>query len=146
MSEMVGCHVGLSDHTLGIGVAVASIALGARVIEEHFTISRNEGGVDSAFSMEPHEMKELVRECTNAFLALGSVSYDPSEKERKSFQFRRSIYAVTDIKPGDQFSSDNIRIIRPNGGLEPRFYDTIIGKTCSKEIKRGTPLSLDHLL
>lgn len=138
MKELFKCNVGLSDHTLGIGVAVASIALGATVIEKHFTLSRADGGVDSAFSMEPQEMAQLVRECNAAWQALGEVSYGPTEQEKKSMIFRRSLYIVEDMKKGDVITEKNMRCIRPGLGLAPKYYDVIKGKKVSCDINRGT--------
>lgn len=146
MRELFNCQVGLSDHTMGIGVAVASVALGATVIEKHFTLSREDGGVDSAFSLEPDEMKALVIETERAWKALGEVKHGPTEKEKESLKFRRSIYAVKDIKAGEKFTKENIRVIRPGYGLEPKYYDLILGKTVKKDVKKGTPLSWDILL
>ena len=145
MRQHFNCEVGLSDHTLGIGVAVASVALGATVIEKHFTLSRADGGVDSAFSMEPEEMKLLVEETCKAWQSLGKVSYGTTEKEKASAKFRRSIYIVEDIKEGEEFTSENLRIIRPGSGLPPKFYDSIIGKKAGCDIKRGTPMSLEFI-
>lgn len=143
MREMFNCEVGLSDHTLGIGVALASIALGATVIEKHFTLSRANGGVDAKFSMEPHEMKSLVEESKRAWEAIGTVSYGPTEKETKSMQFRRSIYITQDMREGDVFSPDNLRIIRPGFGLPPKYYEIILGKKANTHINKGTPASWD---
>ena len=140
MREVFDVQVGLSDHTMGIGAAVASVALGATVIEKHFTLRRTDGGVDSAFSMELDEMKQLVEETYNAWQALGKVSYGPTEQEKDSIRFRRSVYVVTDIKKGKEFKSDNIRIIRPGYGLPPKYYDVILGKKASCDIKKGTPM------
>lgn len=137
------CKIGLSDHTLGIGAAVASIVLGATVIEKHFTLSRAEGGVDSAFSMEPTEMKQLVEECNNAYKALGKVTYDLSESEKKSLKFRRSLYVSKDIKKGEKFTAENIRSVRPGYGLHPRHYEQILGKKAIKDLKFGTPLKME---
>ena len=139
MKELFGCEVGLSDHTLGIGAAVASIALGASVIEKHFTLSRAEGGVDSVFSLEPEEMKQLVRECRTVYEALGEVQYEMAEQEKKSLQFRRSLYVVEDMKAGDVFTEKNLRRIRPGLGLAPKYYDIILGKKSNRDIERGTP-------
>ncbi len=139
------CKVGLSDHTLGIGASIASVALGACVIEKHFTLSRADGGVDSAFSMEPAEMKQLVEECQNAFKALGKVSYDLSESEKKSTNFRRSIYVVQNIKKGEIFTNENIKSIRPSYGLHTRYYEKILGKISKKDLSIGTPLKLEYL-
>jgi pseudaminic acid synthase len=143
MASMFNCHAGLSDHTLGVGVAVASVALGARVIEKHFTISRAEGGPDAAFSMEPQEFKMLVEETERAFLGLGEVQYGIQEAEKKSQRFKRSIYIVEDMKAGDVFSEKNIRIIRPGLGLAPSFFETIIGKRLNKDARKGTALNFD---
>ena len=143
MRELFGCAVGLSDHTLGIGASVASVALGAVVIEKHFTLSRAEGGVDAAFSLEPAEMAQLVRECRTAALALGTVSYERAEQEQKSLQFRRSLYVVEDMKAGDVFTEKNLRRIRPGMGLSPKYYDIILGKKANCNITRGTAVQWD---
>lgn len=143
MRELFGCAVGLSDHTLGIGASVASVALGATVIEKHFTLSRAEGGVDAAFSLEPAEMAQLVRECRTAALALGTVSYERAEQEQKSLQFRRSLYVVEDMKAGDVFTEKNLRRIRPGMGLSPKYYDIILGKKVNRDIARGTSVQWD---
>jgi len=145
MRELFGCAVGLSDHTLGIGAAVASVALGAAVIEKHFTLSRAEGGVDAAFSLEPAEMAQLVRECRTAALALGAVSYERAEQEQKSLQFRRSLYVVEDMKAGDVFTEKNLRRIRPGMGLSPKYYDVLLGQRVKQDVMRGTALSWDLL-
>lgn len=137
------CKIGLSDHTLGIGAAIASIALGGCVIEKHFTLSRAEGGVDSAFSIEPQEMKQLVEECNNAYNALGKASYELSESEKKSLKFRRSLYISKDIKKGEKFTLENIRSIRPGYGLHPRYYEQILGKNATKDLKFGTPVKME---
>lgn len=143
MKELFRCRVGLSDHTLGIGAAVASIALGGTVIEKHFTLSRAEGGVDSAFSLEPDEMALLVRECNTAWQALGHISYEVAEQEKKSLQFRRSLYIVEDLKKGDILTEKNVRSIRPGLGLSPKYYDVVLGKRVKCDVKRGTGLSWD---
>ena len=143
MRELFGCAVGLSDHTLGIGASVASVALGATGIEKHFTLSRAEGGVDATFSLEPAEMAQLVRECRTAALALGTVSYERAEQEQKSLQFRRSLYVVEDMKAGDVFTEKNLRRIRPGMGLSPKYYDALLGRCVKCDVKRGTPLSWD---
>jgi len=130
---------------MGVGVAVASVALGATVIEKHFTLSRADGGVDSAFSMEPDEMKALVVETERAWQALGEVKYGPTEKEKASLKFRRSIYVAKDIKAGEKFTKENIRVIRPGYGLEPKYFERIIGLTAKQDLKAGTPLSFDLL-
>jgi pseudaminic acid synthase len=146
LRDLYGCLVGLSDHTLGIGVSIASVALGARVIEKHFTLDRSEGGVDSAFSMEPHEMKLLVEESERAFLALGKIQYGIQKAEQKSLIYKRSIYVAEDIKAGDLFTKKNVRVIRPGYGLPSKYYEVILGKTAKQELKMGTALTFDHLL
>jgi len=143
MSELFDCHVGLSDHTLGIGIAIASIALGAKVIEKHFTLSRSEGGVDAAFSMEPLEFKMLTEESERAFSGLGSVKYGVLEEEMKSLAYKRSVYIVEDMKQGDVFTKKNIRIIRPGLGLAPSFYETILGKHVNCDVMKGTALTFN---
>ena len=140
MKELFKCNVGLSDHTLGIGAAVASVALGATVIEKHFTLSRADGGVDAAFSMEPAEMAQLVRECNTACEALGKVSYEMQEQEKKSVVFRRSLYIVEDMKAGDMITEKNMRSIRPGKGLSPKYYYTVQGKHVNRDISKGTYL------
>jgi pseudaminic acid synthase len=146
MRELFDCQVGLSDHTMGIGVAVASVALGATVIEKHFTLSRADGGVDSAFSMEPEEMKALVIETERAWQSLGKVTYGPTEREKSSMKFRRSIYVAKDIKAGEEFTKDNLRIIRPGFGLSPKYYDKLLGKKAKQNLVKGTALTWDHVL
>jgi len=134
------CIVGLSDHTMGIGVSIASVALGARVIEKHFTLSRAEGGVDSAFSMEPHEMKMLVTEAEKAFLGLGKINYTLTDKEITSLSHKRSLYVIKPMKKGDVFSEDNIRSVRPANGLPTKYYWEILGKKATVDIEINTPL------
>ncbi|GAB5552440.1 MAG: pseudaminic acid synthase [Saprospiraceae bacterium] len=134
------CIIGLSDHTLGIGASVAAVALGARVIEKHFTLSRADGGVDSDFSLEPHELKALVEETERAYLALGQVQLDTQKSEEKSRQFKRSIYVTKDIKKGEPFTKENIKVIRPGDGLEPKYYESILSKPALKDLNKGTPL------
>lgn len=145
MRKKFDCEVGLSDHTHGIGVAVSSVALGARVIEKHFTLRRSDGGVDSAFSMEPHEMKLLVDESVRAWQALGQISYGPTEKEKASLVFRRSLYVAQDIPAGGVFNKENLRVIRPGFGLAPKFFDNLLGKKVTRAVKRGTPVSWDFV-
>lgn len=146
MREMFNVQVGLSDHTMGTGVAVAAVTLGATVIEKHFTLSRADGGVDSAFSMEPAEMKSLVEETKRAWQALGKVTYGPTEKEKDSLKFRRSIYVAKDIEVGEQFTEENVRIVRPGNGLEPKYYPNLLGKIAKKSYVMGTPIKLDDLI
>jgi pseudaminic acid synthase len=143
LRELFGCQVGLSDHTMGVGVSVASVALGATVIEKHFTLRRADGGVDSTFSMEPEEMKTLVVESERAWQSLGRVSYGPSEAEKPSLQFRRSLYVAEDMRTGDVFDEKNLRAIRPGKGLPPKFLERVLGKSILKDAKKGTPLSWD---
>ncbi|PJZ02005.1 pseudaminic acid synthase [Bacillus vallismortis] len=145
MKQLFNCQVGLSDHTMGTGVAVASVALGATVIEKHFTLSRADGGVDSAFSLEPLELEELVVETKRAWQALGRITYGPTSEEKASLTFRRSIYVKKDIKAGDMFTKDNIQVVRPGYGLEPKYYEVVIGRTAKKHIAAGTPLKWDSL-
>jgi len=133
------CIIGLSDHTMGIGASVAAVALGARVIEKHFTLRRADGGVDSAFSMEPEELRTLVVETERAWQALGIVQLNSQPSEEKSRHFRRSIYVVKDIYAGELFTDDNLKVIRPGDGLHPRFYEMMIGKKAKKDLFKGTP-------
>lgn len=143
MRDLFGCHTGLSDHTLGIGVAIASVACGATVIEKHFTKSRAAGGVDSAFSLEPAEMQALVTETARAHQSLGQVFYGPTPLEQGSLQFRRSLYIVEDMQAGEILTLKNLRAIRPGKGLSPKYYDNFLGKKVSRDIKKGTPLAWD---
>ena len=143
LRTLFNCEVGLSDHTHGIGVAVASVALGASVIEKHFTLSRSDGGVDSVFSLEPNEFRELAIETKRAQLALGKVLYGPTLNEIKSLTYRRSLYVVQDLKAGDILTSHNLRSIRPGLGLPPKFLNIFLGKTVTKDIKKGTALNWD---
>jgi N-acetylneuraminate synthase len=141
LRELFGCEVGLSDHTMGVGVSVASVALGATVIEKHFTLRRADGGVDSAFSMEPAEMAQLVVETERAWQALGHVAYGPTEAEKKSLQFRRSLYIVKDLKAGQILTSENVRAIRPGLGLPTKYLEQVLGRRLKQDARRGTPLA-----
>jgi N-acetylneuraminate synthase len=141
MRRLFDCEVGLSDHTMGIGVSVASVSLGATVIEKHFTLARADGGVDSAFSMEPAEMKALVQETQRAWEALGAISYGPTSAEGESLKFRRSLYVTEDLRPGDVLTPTNLRAIRPGGGLPPKYIDELLGSRVRFAVKRGTPAS-----
>lgn len=143
MRELFGCQVGLSDHTMGVGVSVAAVALGATVIEKHFTLARAEGGVDSSFSLEPHELKSLVVETERAWQAIGKVTYGATDAEQKSLVFRRSLYIAEDVKAGDVLTPINLRVVRPGNGLHPRFYEQMLGKQVRQDLKKGTPLSFD---
>ncbi len=140
LEDLFDVICGLSDHTPGIGVAMAGVALGACVIEKHFTLSRADGGVDSAFSMEPDEMKLLVDESVKAHRSLGKIHYGPTAKEKKSLRYRRSLFAVASIRKGAKFTTENIRRIRPGHGLAPRYYQTVLGRTAALDIRRGAPI------
>ena len=141
LKKTFNLQVGLSDHTIGIGASIASIALGATIIEKHFTLNRADGGVDSAFSIEPNELKMLVKESKRAWQALGEIKYGASEKEKKSTIFRRSIYICKDMKKGEFFTKENIRTIRPGLGLKPKYYEILLGKKINQSVKKGTPVS-----
>lgn len=145
MRERFQVHVGISDHTLSIGVSIAAVALGAVMIEKHLTTSRSEGGVDAAFSLEPDEMRRLVDEARRSWQALGTIHYGPVDEEKRSLRFRRSIYVVKDIKKGERFTKENIKIIRPGLGMHPRYYEEALGKAAACDIRRGTPLAPEHL-
>jgi pseudaminic acid synthase len=146
LAQLHDCIVGLSDHTMGIGSSVAAIALGARVIEKHFTLRRTDGGVDSAFSLEPEELKNLVIETERAFLALGKIQYGIQDAEQKSIFFKRSIYVAEDINEGEIFTEKNIRVIRPGDGIAPKYFNLIIGKKSTQSLKAGKALSWDNIL
>lgn len=146
MRELFHCQVGLSDHTLGIGVATAAVALGACVIEKHFTLSRADGGVDSSFSLEPHEFSNLVLETQRACQGLGQVQYGPTESETKARSRRRSLYIAEDMKTGDVLDLKNLRRIRPGHGLHPKYFHQVIGRKVIKDVKAGTPLAWDLLI
>ena len=143
MRELFDCEVGLSDHTAGVGVSIASVALGATVIEKHFTLNRADGGVDSSFSMEPSEMEQLVVEVERAWQALGHVSYGISETEKASMIFKRSIYITQDLNAGDVLTHENLRCIRPGLGLPPKYHAILLGRKVKKDIEKGTPMSWD---
>jgi pseudaminic acid synthase len=143
MRDLFGCEVGLSDHTMGIGAAVAAVAFGATIIEKHFTLSRAEGGVDAAFSLEPDELKSLVVETERAWQALGKVQYGPTEAEEKARLRRRSLYIGEDMQVGDVLTEKNLRRIRPGHGLAPKYYDILLGKKVTKAVPKGTPVSWD---
>jgi N-acetylneuraminate synthase len=140
LREAFGCEVGLSDHTLGVGVAVASVALGATVIEKHFTLSRADGGVDSAFSLEPTEMRALVEETHRAWQGLGIVGFGAGEAEAGSQVFRRSLYFVRDLPAGSTIGPADIRAIRPGNGLAPSMADLVVGRNLRRTVTRGTPV------
>ncbi|MEQ8445451.1 MAG: pseudaminic acid synthase [Pelagibacterium sp.] len=146
MRDLFGCEVGLSDHTMGVGVAIAAVAHGATVVEKHFTLRRADGGVDSTFSLEPEEMKALVVETERAWQSLGKVTYGPTEAEKKSLAFRRSIYVSRDVEKGDVLTPDNIRIVRPGHGLAPKYYDLLLGKHAGRAMPAGTPMTWNDFL
>ena len=143
LRELFGCEVGLSDHTMGVGVSVAAVAHGATVIEKHFTIRRSDGGVDSTFSLEPDEMKMLVVETERAWQSLGKVTYGPTEAEKPSLKFRRSLYIAKDINAGEVLTPENLRIVRPGMGLPPKYYDVLLGRRVNRNVKKGTAVKWD---
>jgi pseudaminic acid synthase len=145
LRELFGCEVGLSDHTMGVGAALASVALGATVIEKHFTLSRAEGGVDAAFSMEPEELRILLAGSRQAREALGAVVYGPAAAEEPSLKHRRSLYFVTDLHAGDTITAEQIRAIRPGMGLAPKYFETVLGRKVKWDIRKGTPVNWDAL-
>ena len=145
LRELFDCEVGLSDHTMGVGVSVTSIALGATVVEKHFTLNRADGGVDSSFSMEPAEMIQLVVETERAWQSLGKVSYGATVAEKKSIQFRRSLYIVKDLKAGDLLTEDNVRAIRPGLGLPTKYLEVVLGRAVKMDVRRGTAINWDLL-
>jgi N-acetylneuraminate synthase len=140
MRAMFDATIGLSDHTLGVGVSVAAVALGAALIEKHVTLARSDGGPDAAFSLEPHELGDLVTNCRLAWEALGKVDYGIASSEVPSLVFRRSLYVVADIEAGETITEHNVRVIRPGYGLAPKHLPEILGKTAARAIARGTPL------
>ncbi|MES2330086.1 MAG: pseudaminic acid synthase [Bacteroidota bacterium] len=140
MRKMFGCEIGLSDHTMGVGVSVAAVTLGAVVIEKHFTLSRADGGVDSAFSLEPAEMASLVIETERAWQSLGEIKYGPTKAEEGSLVFRRSLYISQDMKAGEIITAENMRCVRPAKGLAPKYYTELLGRKINTDVKKGTPL------
>jgi N-acetylneuraminate synthase len=143
LRDIFNCEVGLSDHTMGVGASVAAVALGASLVEKHFTLRRADGGVDSAFSMEPEEMAALVIETERAWQSLGHVQYGPTEVEKPSLKFRRSLFVTKDLAAGEQLSKDNVRCIRPALGLPAKYLDIVLGKRVSRAVRRGTPVTWD---
>lgn len=143
LRQLFGCEVGLSDHTMGTGVALAAVALGASIVEKHFTLRRADGGVDSEFSLEPEELRTLVTETDRAWQALGEVHYGPTDSEQASIPFRRSIYVVEDLQAGDVLTSRNLRAIRPGLGLAPKHLDRLLGRRVKVAVRRGTPMNWD---
>ncbi|MCG9790048.1 pseudaminic acid synthase [Vibrio mediterranei] len=136
---------GLSDHTIDNATAIASVALGACLIEKHVTLDRNGGGADDSFSLEPTELKQLVEDSKTAWAALGKVNYKRTEAEKGNVKFRRSLYVVKDIKAGERFTHDNVRSIRPGFGIAPKYYETVLGRTATQDIERGKPLCAEHV-
>ncbi len=145
MREMFECEVGLSDHTMGVGASVAAVAHGATVIEKHFTLRRSDGGVDSSFSLEPEEMKQLVIETERAWQSLGTVKFGPTEAEKPSMKFRRSLYIAEDMQSGDELTSSNLRIVRPGLGLAPKYYNLILGCKVNRNLKKGTAMCWEFI-
>lgn len=145
LQKQFECPVGLSDHTLGIGAAIASIPLGSALIEKHLTITSGDEGIDSSFSLDHKTFKHLVEESKNAWESLGSYEIKPTKSEKISKKFRRSIYTKEDIQKGEKFTSNNLIVVRPNVGLEPSYFEKIIGTTSKKNLKKGTPLLMKHL-
>lgn len=145
MRDLFDCQVGLSDHTMGVGVAVAAVAHGATVIEKHFTLRRADGGIDSKFSLEPQEMKELVNETERAWQSLGKVSYGPTEAEKPSLTFRRSLYIAEDMQQGDVLTEKNMRIVRPGLGLPPKYYEILLGRKVNRDVEKGTAVNWEQI-
>jgi N-acetylneuraminate synthase len=145
MRELFGCEVGLSDHTMGVGASIAAVAMGASIIEKHFTLSRADGGVDSSFSLEPAELKCLVLESERAWQSLGQIKYGPTLAEEKARSRRRSLYIAQDMQAGDILTSANLRRIRPGHGLAPKYYELLLGRKVGQDVPKGTPLSWDLL-
>ena len=145
MRKLFGCEVGLSDHTMGVGASVAAVAHGATVIEKHFTLRRADGGVDSAFSLEPEELKMLVVETERAWQSMGGIFYGPTEAEKASLQFRRSLYIAEDVQAGTELTSKNLRIVRPGLGLAPKYYDVLLGRKVNQDLRKGTAMKWEML-
>ncbi|HJN01665.1 MAG: pseudaminic acid synthase [Nitrospinae bacterium] len=146
LRELFGCDVGISDHVMGIGVAIAAVAVGAVMVEKHFTLKRDDGGIDSAFSIEPKELKMLVTESHKAWQSLGCIKYGPTDAEKESARYRRSIYVSQDINKGDLLTEKNLRIVRPGFGILPKYYDMFLGKKASVDVKKGTPVNWSLIL
>lgn len=145
MRATFGVEIGLSDHTMGCGVAVAAVALGAVIVEKHFTLSRADGGVDSAFSLEPHEFRQLREESERAWQSIGRITYGGTRAEEGSRAYRRSLYIGRDMVAGEELTVETLRIIRPGFGLAPKFFDELIGKRVKNAVSAGTPMSWDLL-
>ncbi len=145
LAKRFGAVSGLSDHTLGPEVPIAAVALGAQIIEKHFTLRRADGGPDAAFSLEPQELKQLCETCRTAWAALGQAGYTRRPSEEGNATFRRSLYVVADIAAGEPFTEKNLRAIRPGHGLPPKHLKKFLGKAAKSAIKRGTPLDWSTL-
>ena len=145
LRAMFNCEVGLSDHTMGIGASVAAVACGATVIEKHFTLRRADGGVDSTFSLEPDELRNLVVETERAWQSLGRISYGPGQAEQRSLVFRRSVYVARDLSAGDVLTAENLRCVRPGLGLPPKYYEDLLGRRVNQAVKKGTAMRWDLL-
>ena len=145
MRELFGCEIGLSDHTMGVGASVAAVALGAVVLEKHFTLARADGGVDSTFSLEPREFKTLVEETERAWRSLGTVQYGPTAAEHQSLRYRRSLYVVRDMAAGEPFTSQNVRAIRPGLGLPPKYLEMVLQRKAARDLSMGTAVAWDLL-
>ena len=145
MAQVFNCITGLSDHSMGSTAAVASVALGAKMIEKHLTLSRADGGPDAAFSMEPQEFKKMAEEVRIAEKALGRITYELTEKQKKSREDGRSLFVVKDIKAGDTFTKENVRSIRPAFGLHTMYYDQILGQKAKTDLTKGTPLNWKYI-
>ncbi|WP_027963783.1 pseudaminic acid synthase [Halalkalibacillus halophilus] len=143
MRELFQCEVGLSDHTMGSGVAVASVALGATVIEKHLTLWRSDGGVDASFSLEPDELLNLTTEVQRAWQALGGVTYGATKEEEASMKYRRSLYVTKDMKEGERFTKENLKAIRPGHGIPPKYYNVLLGKKVNRDVRRGIAVTWD---
>ena len=142
MRKKFNCEVGLSDHTKGIGVAIASIAFGSSIIEKHITLDKNDGAVDSKFSLEPLDFKRLKTEVVNCWKSIGKISYGPTEDDKKNLKFKRSIYFINNLKKNHKLTHEDIKIGRPNNGIEPKYLKKIIGKRLKKNIKKNTPVKI----
>ena len=145
MKKLFGCEIGLSDHTMGLGASIAAVSHGASIIEKHFTLKRSDGGVDSAFSLEPAEMEQLVIESKRAWESLGKIKYGPNKDDKNSLIFRRSVYISKNVKKGDKLTKKNLKVIRPGLGLAPKYYNILIGKKINKDAKKGTPFSWEFI-
>ena len=145
LNKKFRCEVGLSDHTEGIGASVASVAVGASIIEKHIVLKKNDGSVDEAFSLSPLEFKNLVNEANKAWLSLGKKYLGPTKNEKNTLKFRRSIYVIKNSKKGDTLSNKNIKIIRPSYGLHPKFFRRLIGKKFKKTVRKGMPFKMSMI-